>query len=91
MDATDSRVVLPQPFRPRTTQREPTIWTPEEAAAFLEAADDWRPLFAFTLATGVRRGEALGLRWRDVDLDRQSVRIEQTVYVVRGGVLASIL
>jgi integrase len=29
------------------------------------------PLFALLAYTGVRRGEALGLRWADVDLDRR--------------------
>jgi integrase len=35
---------------------------------------------AFRLAalTGMRRGEVLGLRWRDVDLEQGRVAIQQT-------------
>lgn len=46
-------------------------WTPEEASAFLEAARGNRleALYNLVMATGLRQGEALGLRWEDVDLD----------------------
>ena len=58
--------------------RELKTWSAEQLKAFLAAARD-DPLFALwhTLAmTGMRRGEALGLRWEDVDLEngRLSVR-----------------
>ncbi len=36
------------------------------------------------LATGARQGELLGLRWRDVDLERCSIRIERTLQCLRG-------
>jgi integrase len=57
---------------PRIDQRRPA-WLPADAAArFLaaaEAAADRRTaLWAVLLTTGLRRGEALGLRWQDVDL-----------------------
>ena len=37
----------------------------------------------------MRRGEALGLRWRDVDLDKGKLRVVQTVIQVRGHVTLS--
>ena len=38
-----------------------------------------RYLFHFILATGTRRGEALGLTWRDVDPENQQVLIRQAL------------
>ncbi len=47
-----------------------TAWTEGEAAAFLASVVDDRmfPLWRLALATGLRRGELCGLRWKDVDL-----------------------
>ncbi len=38
-----------------------------------------RPLFHFILSTGVRRGEALGLCWQDVDFEKEQVMIRQSL------------
>lgn len=45
-------------------------WSPAETKAFLDHASTDRlgPLFEVLARTGMRRGEALGLRWADVDL-----------------------
>ncbi len=62
---------------PRGGQVRPArAWTPEEVAAFLEAAKGHRlyPLFALMLATGLRPGEALALRWDDWEGDVLHVR-----------------
>jgi integrase len=37
-----------------------------------------------SLATGMRKGELLGLRWWDVDWDHDTVHVRQTQGVVRG-------
>lgn len=36
--------------------------------------------FRFLFATGIRRGEAQGLRWRDVGLERGLMRVTETVH-----------
>lgn len=41
--------------------------------------DELHPLWHLLLLEGMRRGEGLGLRWRDVDLDRGTAHIVQTV------------
>jgi len=56
-------------------------WSSSELARFLESVRDDR-LFAcwrFLAMTGCRRGEALGLRWRDLDLDGGRATVVQTV------------
>jgi predicted RNA-binding Zn-ribbon protein involved in translation (DUF1610 family) len=58
--------------------KEMRTWTKEQVKAFLEAMKDERlsPLWHTIVMTGMRRGEAIGLRWSDVDLEagRLSVR-----------------
>lgn len=60
--------------------KEPTFLTEEEAAAVLASATDPRDkarwLLALTL--GLRSGEALGLRWQDLDLDSEHPRLMVT-------------
>lgn len=43
------------------------------------ANSHWYPIFAFMLGTGLRVGEATGLRWCDVDLDDGFVDINHTL------------
>ena len=43
------------------------------------------PIVALALATGMRRGELLALRWEDVDLDRAKVRIERALEETAAG------
>jgi hypothetical protein len=61
-------------------------WTPADLRRFLElsASTDDRHLAAWHLlsSTGLRRGEALGLRWTDVDLEAGQASIRQTVIAV---------
>jgi integrase len=72
-------VRLPKRIRPSQGQREEMrVWSAGEMGRFLDHAEDDRlyGLFRLVLATGLRRSEAAGLRWEDVDLDggRLSVR-----------------
>ncbi len=52
-------------------------WTAEQAATFLRAAagDRLYPAWLLALACGLRSGELCGLRWSDVDLERQTLSI----------------
>jgi integrase len=55
-------------------------WSAEELGRFLGAVADDRLFAAWRIAatTGMRRGEVLGLRWRDVDLDAARASVAQT-------------
>ena len=65
-----ARNVARQVKMPSGSIRKVTPWSADEAGKFLETArhDRLYALWAVALAIGLRRGEALGLRWVDVDL-----------------------
>jgi integrase len=56
-------------------------WSATELTDFLNFAQDTRDYTAYYVAafTGMRRGEVLGLRWRDCDLDRGTLSVSQTL------------
>lgn len=59
---------------------------PHELDAVLEACKvhSIGPLVRFGLATGMRRGEICGLRWKDVDLKRGLIHVRSQVHLERG-------
>jgi integrase len=63
---------------------EMAAWSAAELRRFLEHVDGDRLASLWTLMamTGVRRGEALGLRWKDVDLEAARISIVQTLIAV---------
>jgi integrase len=65
---------------------EQSTWTPAELSAFLESVQDHRLFASFVLSatTGMRRGEVLGLRWKDVDLDAGRLSVVHTLTTVGG-------
>lgn len=71
---------------PRVRQREMTTWTATQARQFLVAAarSAYGPIWTLSLATGMRRGELLGLRWQDVDWERGVLTVRQTVTPLKG-------
>ncbi len=64
---------------------------PRPARAFLAFTKDdpLGPLFRIVLLRGARRGEAVGLRWADADLDAGYVRVRRPIVIVRGAVTES--
>jgi integrase len=66
---------------PRKKRRIATIFTPEQASRFVGACEGHRlgGLFIAILAFGVRLGEALGVKWEDVDLERRTVFIRRAL------------
>lgn len=71
---------------PRVTRPEMQTLTPPQARVFLDAvrSDRLEALYAVALAMGLRQGEALGLRWQDVDLDAGVLRVRVALQRVRG-------
>ena len=70
---------------PRNERREMRALSAAEAARFLDAAihDRWYALWLLLLATGLRPGEALGLRWSDLEGDR--LRIQRALVRSKSG------
>lgn len=77
-------VLLTDP--PRVTRPEIATLTPVQARAFLDAVKGARleSLYAVALALGLRQGEALGLRWQDVDFDGGVLHVRVALQRVRG-------
>jgi integrase len=67
--------------QPRVERKEIQALAPDEATKLLAAAAGTRlhaPVF-LALATGLRRGEVLGLRWRDIDLAAATLSVVQSL------------
>jgi integrase len=64
---------------PRVRHFEGQTLSPEDARALLDAAkgERFEALYTAALAVGLRMGEALGLRWQDVNLDRRSLTVNR--------------
>ena len=64
---------------PRGARREAMALSPEEARRLLDAArgDRLEALYSVALALGLRQGEALGLKWGDIDLDSGMLRVRR--------------
>jgi integrase len=66
--------------------KRPRPWTAEQCQTFLGdiAEDRLANLYHLILFTGMRRGEAIGLRWEDVDLDGACLSVKQQITEVHG-------
>ncbi|TQK45170.1 site-specific recombinase XerD [Streptomyces sp. SLBN-118] len=71
---------------PRAKTRELSPWTLDETLDFLAAArkDPLYAAFVLAIAMGLRRGEIVGLRWEDLDLDNRVLYVRQQTQRRRG-------
>ena len=72
--------------RPRVVHKAINPLTPDEARKFLAAIKGHRleALFSVALALGLRQGEALGLRWDDIDLTSGTLRVRNQLQRIDG-------
>ena len=91
--AQEQRLILTNPAEgcalPRVEHQEmKTLTTVQLASFFREARESGVfELYYLELATGLRRGELLGLKWEDVDLARGDLRVRRQVSRINGEVV----
>jgi len=82
-----ARVGLPRTVAKPVREKETVAWTTDEVDQFLEASGPHRWAIAFRLGVlyGLRRSEILALRWDDLDIKAQTLRIDESLVAVRFG------
>ena len=86
-EADRARGALPRAGAGTQRVRADAFWSDVEARRFLAATAGDHPagaLWATLLGTGMCRGEAVALRWTDVDLDGGAATVRRSTTVVRG-------
>lgn len=67
---------------PKIEHKEKQIYTPEEAGKFLDLLDKeplkYRAFFNLAIYSGFRRGELLGLEWKDIDFENNVINVRRT-------------
>jgi integrase len=74
---------------PKLEKPDVKFFDSEQVSAFLQAAQNTPYFTAYylELATGLRRGELLGLRWCDVDLELKIVSVNQGLVRTKAGLV----
>jgi integrase len=72
---------------PRVPEMIMNTLSPDEVIKFLDAAKEtpYYIFFSTLLFTGLRRGELLALRWRNLDLENACLYVTETAYLLRNG------
>lgn len=72
--------------RPKAPKKQFMVLKQTEARRFIEAAreDRFFALYVLAIATGLRQGELLGLRWEDIDLKEGKLSVRRTLTEVKG-------
>ena len=74
---------------PKVEHKEMKTLTSDQLSAFFQESRDSGvyELYYLDLATGLRRGELLGLKWTDVDFDRGVLKIQRAISRQNGKVV----
>jgi len=69
---------------PRPDKREMSVWDETQVSKFLMTVPD-DPFYRLAFTTGMRRGELIGLQWKDLDWNTGMLHITRQVYEPEGG------
>jgi len=71
---------------PKVERFEIRPFTPDEARLFLASirGDRLEALYSVALTMGLRQGEALGLRWQDIDVEMGYIRVNKQLQRIEG-------
>ena len=91
--AVAERLILSNPAQgcklPQLEKREMKILPQEKIGLYLAEAEKRGLLAAFylELTTGLRRGELLGLKWSDIDLEKGDLRVQRQIGRIDGKII----
>lgn len=91
--AQEQRIILANPAErcalPKVEHREMKTLPVEQLQSFLREARESGvfELYYLELATGLRRGELLGLKWEDIDLQKGDLRVKRQISRINGEVV----
>ena len=82
-----ARVGLPRTVAKPVKEKETVAWTEQQVDRFLgvTAAHRWAIAFRLGVLYGLRRSEVLALRWDDLDTERQTLRIDESLLATNEG------
>lgn len=75
---------------PHAPQQDVQSLNPDEVRSLLASVEDdpFGPLYVLSIASGLRQGELLGLRWSDMDLESRTVSVRRALQRVNGQLIA---
>ena len=91
--AKEQRLIVADPTEgcalPKLEHREMKTLPVEQLTSFLREAKESGvfEMYYIELATGLRRGELLGLKWEDIDLEKGILRVKRQVARINGEVV----
>jgi len=82
-----ARVGLPRTVAKPVKEKDTVAWTEQQVDRFLAVTADHRWAIAFRLGVlyGLRRSEVLALRWDDLDTEKQTLRIDESLVATNEG------
>ena len=91
--AIDQKLISTNPTNgcalPKLEHREMKTLPTEQLASFLHEAKESGvfEMYYIELATGLRRGELMGLKWEDIDLERGTIQVRRQITRIDGEVV----
>ncbi|MCI2061901.1 MAG: site-specific integrase [Eubacteriaceae bacterium] len=90
MDVLENNILLGKGIRkPKAENKDPKLIEDADRIKLFEAVSaecktKYKALFFLLAVTGLRKGEALGLKWQNVDFENNTIEVEQGSYYVSG-------